>query len=228
MRRLRHRSAEEAAELLLAALGKRRGRAPGVEAWPDERTGALVLRAPPDEMADARALLAEIDRPVQGRGQVGVLAAALRGSRGAGQAARETSRRAGLPVPRAARWRAEPPRPPRPARESLEGRDFGVAVHAPTHSLVLRADPETLGILQDVIDELDRPPPTIDVEVIVLQVINDAALDLGFDAFIPLTTPKSPHDWIASALLNPSGGGLFQPGAATGRPTRRASRARRW
>jgi len=99
---------------------------------------------------------------------------------------------------------------------SLEGRDFGVAVHAPTHSLVLRADPETLGILEDLVDELDRPPPTINVEVLVLQVISDASLDLGFDAFIPLTTPKSPHDWIASTLLNPSGGGLLQPGSGDG------------
>jgi general secretion pathway protein D len=99
---------------------------------------------------------------------------------------------------------------------SLEGRDFTVAVHAPTHSLVVRSDPETLSTLRDVVDELDRPPPTIDVEVIVLQVITDTELDLGFDAFIPLTTPKSPKDIIANVLVNPSGGGLFQPGSGAG------------
>ena len=89
-------------------------------------------------------------------------------------------------------------------------------MHVPTHALVLRADPETLGILQDVIDELDRPPPTIEVEVIVLQVTTDAALDLGFDAFIPVTKPKSPQDLIAGVLLDPTGGGFLQPGAGTG------------
>ena len=73
VRRLRHRSAGEAAELLLAALGEPEGARPGVEAWPDERTGALVLRAPPAQMADARAFLAEIDQPVRGRGEVEVI-----------------------------------------------------------------------------------------------------------------------------------------------------------
>jgi len=209
--RLRHRSAEDAAGLVLAALGTRVGARHGVEAWPDERTGALVLRASPEAMQDVRALLAEIDRPVQGEGSVGVLMlryadpealARLLGNLAAGNTSHAAP--GGALTPAMA------------GGASLEGRDFGVAVHAPTHSVVLSADPETLGILEELIDELDRPPPTIDVEVLVLQVINDVALDLGFDAFIPLTSPKSPNDWIASAFLNPRGGGLFQPGSGDG------------
>jgi type II secretory pathway component GspD/PulD (secretin) len=39
------------------------------------------------------------------------------------------------------------------------GRDFTVAAHVPTHALLLRADRETLAVLQDVIDELDRRRP---------------------------------------------------------------------
>ena len=159
-------------------------------------------------MEDARALLAEIDRPAQEQGRDPRARSALRRSRGALEAAGGSRGRHRASV-RA--WRAHA-LPADVGAESLAGREFSVAVYAPGHALLLRADPETLGILDDLIDELDRPPPTIDVEVLVLQVICDASLDLGFDAFIPLTTPKSPHDWFASVLLNPSGGGLLAAG----------------
>jgi general secretion pathway protein D len=217
VRRLRHRSAAEAAEMLLAAFGKADPARPGVEAWPDERTGALVLRAPPEQMAEARAFLAEIDRPVRGRGEVEVipmryadpesmaeLLSGLQGGAGAAPARTSFGAEGGITAQSAA------------GAESLEGRQYAIAVHVPTHALVLNSDPETLGILQDVIDELDRPPPTIEVELIVLQVITDTSVDLGFDAFIPLTTPNSPDDLIASVLMNPSGGGLLQPGEGSG------------
>ena len=209
--RLRHRSAGEAAGIMLATLGTKAGARPAIEVWSDERTGALVLRAPREEMSDARALLAEIDRPVQGEGRVGVVMLRYADPEALAQLLRDLATgSSSKAAPGGALTRAVA------GAASLEGRDFGIAVHAPTHSLVLSADPETRGILEDLVDELDRPPPTIDVEVLVLQVINDAALDLGFDAFIPLTSPKSPNDWIGSALLNPRGGGLFQPGSGDG------------
>jgi general secretion pathway protein D len=217
VRKLRHRSAEDAAQLLLAALGKKEGSLPGVQVWPDERTGALVLRAPPAQLAEARAFLEEIDQPVRSRGQIDVvslrfaqpeaiaqLLTGLQAGGGSGPAPAAIASEGGITAQAPA------------GAESLEGRDFNVAVHVPTHALLLRADPETLGILHDVIDELDRPPPTIDVEVIVLQVVSEASLDLGFDAFIPLTTPKSQDDLIAGMLLDPTGGGLLQPGPDQG------------
>ena len=221
IRRLRHRSAADAASLLLAALGEKIGARPAVEAWPDERTGALVLRAPHDEMEDARALLAEIDRPVQGSGGIRVhelryadpetLAKLLQGL-----ATGETEPTT-LAPPTAA-----PARRPGSGGScgsralSLAGREFGVAIFGPVHALVLRGDSETLNLLEELIDELDRPPPMIEVEVLVLQVLNDRSIDLGFDAFIPATRPKNPHDWFVSTLLNPSGGGLLQPGEGSG------------
>ena len=217
VRRLRHRSAQDAAELLLAAMGTPAGANAGVEAWPDERTGALVLRAAPAQMAEARAFLAEIDRPVRGRGQVEVIPLRYADPETlAGILANLQAGAAAAPAPAAIATEDGITAGAPAGAESLEGREFAVAVHVPTHALVLSADPETLEILQDVIDELDRAPPVIDVEVIVLQVNLDASLDLGFDAFIPITKPKSPQDLIASALLNPSGGGLLQPGTGTG------------
>jgi len=218
VRRLRYRSASEAAELLLAALGEKVGARTGVEAWPDERTGALVLRAPRAEMEDARALLAELDRPVRSSGSLRVrelrfadpeaLMGILQSLAGGGGPA--------ALAPVAARPGGAPSSPQLAGGNSLAGREFGVAVFKPTHALVLSGDSETLDILDDVIDELDQRPTTIEVEALVLQVINDDRLDLGFDAFIPATEPKSPHDWFVNTLLNPSGGGLMQPGEGTG------------
>ncbi len=213
--RLRHRAAADVAELLLAALGTGTGARLGVEAWPDERTGALVLRAPRAELEDVRALLAEIDVPAQGDGRIRVLPLSYADPEAlAGVLASMASGAATSGLPGAAG--ADAVAAAVAGAESLEGREFSVAVFAPTHALVLSGDPDTLGILEDLVDQLDRPPPSVVVEVLVLQVINDAALDLGFDAFIPITSPKSPDDLIASALLNPSGGGLLQPGAGAG------------
>jgi general secretion pathway protein D len=216
VRRLRHRSAEEAAGMLLTAMGTPDGVRPGVEVWPDERTSALVLRAPPEQMAEARAFLAEIDRPVRARGEVAVIP--IQYADPEELAVLLTGLQAGVDAPApAAIATADGITAQEPvSAESLEGREFVVAVHVPTHALVLRSDPETLGILQDVIDELDRPPPTIAVEVIVLEVTTDAALDLGFDALIPITQPKSPRDLIANVFMDPTGGGFLQPGSGSG------------
>ena len=215
VRRLRHRSAEDAVELLLSAMGTPDGARPGVEAWPDERTGTLVLRAPPEQMADVRAFLAEIDRPVKGRGQVEVIP--LRYADPEALAEILANLQAGAdaaPAAIATQGGITAQAPVGPG--TLEGREFAVAVHVPTNALVLHADRETIGILQDVIDELDRPPPTIAVEVLVLEVTTDSSLDLGFDALIPITTPKSPRDLIASVFMDPTGGGFLQPGEGTG------------
>jgi general secretion pathway protein D len=206
VRRLRNRSAAEAAELVLSALGAEREGLPGVEAWPDERTGALVLRAPPEQMEAARAFLEEIDRPAIGRGRVAVIP--MRWADPDSLAQLLTGLAAGGPAPETGAEAA--------VAGSLEGRQFTATAYPPTHALLVSGDPDTLGVVAEVVDQLDRPPVIVNVELVVLQVIYDASLDLGFDAFIPLSDPNSPDDWIASFLANPSGGGLFQPGSGTG------------
>jgi general secretion pathway protein D len=212
VRRLQHRSASEAATMLLAALGAERPGLPGVEAWPDERSGALVLRAKPAQMDAARDFLARIDRPAETRGRVAVIP--LRYADPEALAKVLTTLAAGSGT--GGRRGGAPPAAEAAAGEALAGRDFTVAVYAPTHALLLRGDPDTLDVVTEVVDELDRPPVTVNVELIVLQLIYDDAVDLGFDAFIPLTDPKSPNDLIADMFLNPSGGGLLQPGTGEG------------
>ena len=91
---------------------------------------------------------------------------------------------------------------------SLSGRDFAVAVDRPTHSLVLRADPETARVVADVLAEIDRVPARVLVEVTVAEVTTGRSLELGFDYFLSLTNPKDPQDLLIAAAGNPSGGGL--------------------
>jgi general secretion pathway protein D len=113
------------------------------------------------------------------------------------------------------------PRPSGPGR-SLRGRPLAVAVHRATHSLVLAGSPETLQIVDELVAALDRPPPLVAVEVLVLEVTTSESLTLGFDAFVPLAEPKAPDDLVASVLSNPSGGGLLSPGV--GQPVALAAR----
>ena len=85
---------------------------------------------------------------------------------------------------------------------------FEVAADVPTHSLVVRGPPETIGAVLDVVTELDRVPASVRVEITVAAVDLDGRLDLGVDYLIPLTNPKEPDDLVAAVLVNPSGGGL--------------------
>ena len=82
-----------------------------------------------------------------------------------------------------------------------------------TRSLVVRTDPATHTIISDLIEELDKRPASISLDVIVFEVQLSDSLDLGFDALI-LTQPKGSSD--LAVTLNPSGGGLRSvPGADT-------------
>jgi general secretion pathway protein D len=76
---------------------------------------------------------------------------------------------------------------------------------------VLLGDPEALRAVDELVAALDRPPPLVEVEVLVLEVTTTGSLALGFDAFVPLTNPKAADDLVASVLSNPSGGGILQP-----------------
>jgi general secretion pathway protein D len=98
-----------------------------------------------------------------------------------------------------------------PATRALAGRALSLAVHRPTRSLVLVAEPDTLRVVDELVAALDLPAPLVAVEALVLEVTTSASLALGFDAFVPLTDPKAADDLVASVLSNPSGGGLLQP-----------------
>jgi general secretion pathway protein D len=79
----------------------------------------------------------------------------------------------------------------------------------PTHALVVRAPPETIDAVLDVVQTLDRVPAAVRLEITVAALEIDDRLDLGFDFLIPtITDVNSPDDIIATIAANPSGGGI--------------------
>ncbi|MGH7291815.1 MAG: type II secretion system protein GspD, partial [Myxococcota bacterium] len=75
----------------------------------------------------------------------------------------------------------------------------------PTNSLVIRAAPAVFSELARVIGELDHIPARVGIEAHVWDVDTTNALELGFDALIPLILPDDPNDSVAFATIgNPA------------------------
>jgi general secretion pathway protein D len=171
---------------------------PDLRVMVDERRNALVLRLPAARVEEVREHIALLDQPVHGGGSVQVIPirytdpsklADLIQQLAAGTADTSEAKAAGL-----------------------EGRSVSVAVDPSTRSLVVIADSDTQALVRDLVGQLDRVPPRVEVEAVVLEIITDESLEIGFDAFLRLTRPNSADDLRASVLSNPSGGGLIQPG----------------
>jgi general secretion pathway protein D len=210
IRRLRHRAVDDVAPLIQEAVGSHPAPHEGARIWTDERTNTLVLQAAPERIEELRRWIERIDQPPPAKGILHVrpvryadpetLAGILRDL-----AAGATGAEVGAAGGGAGALRGE----------VLAGRAFSVVVDRPTHSLVIQADPETFDVIVHVLDELDVPPPSIQVEMLVMEVATDSSLSLGIDALIPFSRPNSTSDWIAGAVLDPTGSGLLQPGTGS-------------
>jgi general secretion pathway protein D len=198
VRRLRHRAAPEVAATLESLLDAYPPGAGAVEVWPDERTNALVVRSSRERLVEVRDWLARLDQPPPEGGVVRVIRLEHADPEALADQLRELASAA----------QADPEVP---ATRALAGRALSLAVHRPTRSLVLVAEPDTLRVVDELVAALDLPAPLVAVEALVLEVTTSASLALGFDAFVPLTDPKAADDLVASVLSNPSGGGLLQP-----------------
>jgi general secretion pathway protein D len=163
----------------------------------DKRLNALILRVRQGDTEHVRSIVDRLDRPA--RGAAGVQVVKLRYADPKKLAEQLIALRDGGASPSGSGDRPG----------GLSGLEFEVVPDGPTHSLVLRAAPETVSAVLDVVSDLDRVPPSVRVEITVALVDLDDQLDLGVDYFIPtLTNPKTPSDLIASVTANPSGGGI--------------------
>lgn len=215
LRRIRHRDVEEVASLLEGILERGPVRRQQTRVWSDPRTNTLLVKVAPEYLDELRAWLDRIDRRPPAEGVLHVrrirnadpeaLAGLLRDV-AAGEAGG-----AGVPV--------LPGTAPQ-----LQSGSFSVVTDPASRSLLIQADAETYAAIEDLLEVLDVPPPRIDVEVVVWEIATDSSLRLGLDAFVPLTSPNSPDDWVAGALLDPSGSGLLQPGTSVGGLAARYSR----
>jgi general secretion pathway protein D len=187
----RHRSAAELFPLLEAVtLDPLTGR-PRAELWLDARANLLIARAMPPALAALRERLAALDVAPEETGEIAVLrprfadpeklAEILRsGALGSGRGGPETE-----------------------AALALAGSRLDIAVHPSTRSLVVSADPATLRRVREVIEQLDREPPGIEVELHVLALVTDGGVDLGVSFFLPTADPSKPGNIGAIAVNNP-------------------------
>jgi general secretion pathway protein D len=199
---LRHRDAAEIAAILSETAPDRTrvDRRPAVEFWADERTNSVLMRAPSQRLAQLRAWLAGLDRPPTGHGAIRV----IRPRNADAVALAETLQKLGAGDLRAARGAS--------GGEGLTGRSFHVAAHESTGALLVQADPETQKIVRALVEEIDRRPPSIAVDVLVLEVTTSRSLALGFDAFLPWGDADDADETAAGAFsIQSAPGGVFQP-----------------
>jgi len=197
LRRLLHANPVTMAEQLEVAFGD-----DGlIGAWPDERTNSVAVRAKVDSVPAVRDFISRVDRPATGRGQLHVIPvdhadpdtlAEILMALQSGDAGRIAAARGGAVDPVT-------------GGSLLAGRSFTVVVDPPTHSLVVQADPETAGVLADVVAELDRIPRQVDVELTVIEISTTRGVDLAFDFLLPLTDVNEISDPIAFVSGMPSG-----------------------
>ena len=209
---LRHRSAPEIADILLGTepssartgspVAGKAERKPPFEVWADERTNTVLMRASAEKLAQLRAWLEELDQPPAGQGQIRV----LHPLNADPSKLAETLQKLGQGDPGAARNTGSA------LAEGLAGRSFHVVADVPTAALVVEADAETQAIVRDVVEALDRRPPGIAVDVLVLEITTTRSLALGFDAFLPWGDATDPSSVSAGAVgIQSQPGGVFTP-----------------
>lgn len=191
---LRHRDAAEVAAILREAAPPARTGQGGVaqprfEIWHDERTNSVLMRAPAPRLAELRAWLAQLDRPPAGQGTIRVIRPLYADATGLAETLTKLARGDPGTTARAG-----------PSTGVLSGRSFQVAVHESTGALLVEADPETHSIVRWLVDEIDRRPPSVVVDLLVLEITTERSLALGFDAFLPFGDAIDPDESFAGAL----------------------------
>jgi general secretion pathway protein D len=177
----------------------------------DPRTNSLIVAGAPKRIADVRKYVALVDVPARTKGKVHVVRVFNAVATELAQQLSSISldERAG-PGAFAGLLPGAAPMPgtggrPAGALAKLPGKSFTVVADDPTNSLLIVADPATFALLAEVIAELDHIPARIAIEVSVWTVETTHALDLGFDALLPLIIPNDANDVVAFAAFgNPA------------------------
>ncbi|MDG2051002.1 MAG: secretin N-terminal domain-containing protein [Myxococcota bacterium] len=193
VRTIRYRDVEQLAAMLEIIFNQGRLAKERVTIASDTRSSRIIIEGNALALIEIRRFIENFDRPVEGEGlihvvrilnrdaeQMASLLTGLADSTASPASGPSTSRRA---------------QPQIANTQKLMGRDFKIDVDGPTQSLLIRADPETLALLLQAISELDRLPPRVSVEVIVLEMRRPESFVFGLNYFLPLSTPSSPTDF---------------------------------
>lgn len=152
----------------------------------DERTNSLVVQAAPARVAEVRRFIETIDVPKRSDSGFHV----VRVVNGDAETIAEQLSALQVGAPAAGASAGTSPKA-----------GYDIVADAPTNSLVIRAAPAVFSELARVIGELDHIPPRVGIEAHVWDVQTSNALDLGFDALVPLVLPDDPNDTVAFATI---------------------------
>lgn len=192
---VRYRDADEiaslATEVLEAEEPDKDGAVPSLVA--DPRTQSILIEGPRQAVLDAQALIRRLDVALPGRGGLHVVRLLNADPETLAEHLEGLGDGAG------------------PA--TLAGTDYQVVVDLPTHSLIIRALPETFEELALLISTLDVPAPRVAVRLQVIEVSTTGNLTLGFDSLLPLNRFDDVNDGGA-VVGTGEFTGLIDPAAA--------------
>jgi general secretion pathway protein D len=191
LRTLRHRDAADLADQVRENFGEPDGAGRAVEVWADERTNTLIYRADPTRADGVAAFIDAFEVPARGSGEIAVLPLRYAEPKALADQLREL---AGARLTRVA------------GASALAGHTLNITVDGPTHSLLVNAAPETIRIVQDLIEALDRPARQIALDLMVVELSFEEGLDLAFD-LVPLRS-EGTAKLSLDVVLDPTGGGI--------------------
>ena len=202
IRTLRHRSALEVSGLLSEAMARREDSIEAKEPepiriWQDERTNSLILQGSEKEITRARGLIDALDTALDVGTKIRVVRIYHR------DAEEVALRLLEMAIGRVL-VRAEAAG----KGKDILGAPYAVQADPATNSIIVDADPETMVDLLDMVDELDRPQPRIQVDVIVYEVTNPVDRSLAIDWFLPVIEPGEFGQTALTLSSNPRGSGL--------------------
>lgn len=200
--RPRYRSGEDLLPLVQDMFPESRRASESLRLFSDARTGALIVEGPDALVDEVQAFVRSLDRPTPGSGGLHVIR--LHHS--------DAEDMAKVIESAAAPARSAQPGNATPEAGLLAGRDFAVAVDAPTNSLVIRCDDETLNAIGGLVAELDVDAPLVTVRATLMEMENTGSLDVGIDSLIPFSRPSTPSEATGFArLLNTGEPSLLGP-----------------
>ena len=215
--RLKHRSAENALELVQGVLGDVEPPRPAVELWANEFSSSLIVRGSSKGIDRVRELLRKIDRPQAGQGRIHIHRVSHADAEELAQILQQFV--GGAPQPAGRRRSAAQRRTAQAQRAAISEleEDIAVGVDPPTNSLVIRSSAEAYGVLREVIEELDRIRPQVLIEALILNVEVSETSELGFSGLIQIERGDSTYRFtsLMDLVSNDLVGQVAPPGAGS-------------
>lgn len=209
LRVLRYRGVtevESVIESFLDSLG-REGRS--VQVWSDKRTNAMVIRGDQAAVDRVVGFVNRIDQPVKGGGAIQILRVLHRDVEEVAEMIRSLAD-PGVAATSEASAAATP----------LDGSEFSIAVDGPSHSLIIRSDPQLFSAIREVLEILDAPVELIAVDITISELRTPSAYGLALGFVAPFATGNNTDDLFGVVAHDPTVGGLASASNIVGRVQR--------